>query len=123
MIRGIRGAICVDKDTPSIIGEASLELIDTIMKRNRLSPEKVSALFITMTEDLSSVFPAEMIRKQERYRYVPIMCSKEIPVPGSQLRCIRMLTLAEVGDHAQNDIRHVYLGEAHSLRPDLESGK
>jgi len=121
VIRGIRGAISVDEDTPTAIGEASLLLVETILDRNRIAAEDVSALFITMTGDLSSVFPAEHIRKQERYRLLPIICSMELPVPGAKPRCVRMLVLAEVGEYTQGDLHHVYLGEAQSLRPDLEN--
>jgi chorismate mutase len=44
------------------------------------------------------------------------MC--EVPVPGSLPRCIRVLLLWNTRV-PQNDVVHVYQGEARSLRPDL----
>jgi len=46
------------------------------------------------------------------------MCAREIPVPGSLPRCIRVL-LHWNTDLPQSAIRHIYLGEAAVLRPDL----
>jgi chorismate mutase len=70
-----------------------------------------------MTDDLTSAFPAEAAR-QLGWTQVPLMCSREIPVPGSLPRCIRVL-LQWNTDLPQDDINHVYLGEAAILRPDL----
>jgi chorismate mutase len=46
------------------------------------------------------------------------MCATEIPVPGSLPHCIRVL-LHWNTDLPQTAIRHVYLGAATQLRPDL----
>jgi len=48
---------------------------------------------------------------------VPMICSREIPVPGSLPRAIRILLHVEsAGDRP---VRHVYLRGARALRPDL----
>ena len=47
-----------------------------------------------------------------------MMCAREIPVPGSLPRCVRVLVDWNT-DSAQTAINHVYLREAVSLRPDL----
>jgi chorismate mutase len=49
---------------------------------------------------------------------VPMICSQEIPVPGGLSHCIRVL-LQWNTDLPQNEIHHIYLGSAASLRPDL----
>jgi chorismate mutase len=49
---------------------------------------------------------------------VPMICSREIPVPGGLACCICVL-LQWNTDLPQHAIRHVYLGAAASLRPDL----
>jgi chorismate mutase len=49
---------------------------------------------------------------------VPMMCAREIPVPGSLARTIRVLVHWNT-ERAQNEITHVYLREAVKLRPDL----
>ncbi len=70
-----------------------------------------------MTADLNAVFPAEAAR-QLGWTLVPLLCATEIPVDGSMQRCIRVLMHAYV-NLAQSEVRHVYLGEAAGLRPDL----
>jgi chorismate mutase len=49
---------------------------------------------------------------------VPMMCAREIPVPGSLPLCIRVLIHWNT-DREQSGIKHVYLREAVKLRPDL----
>jgi chorismate mutase len=51
-----------------------------------------------------------------------MMCAREIPVPGSLPRCIRIL-LHWNTDLPQEAIQHVYLGAAACLRPDLRIGE
>jgi chorismate mutase len=49
---------------------------------------------------------------------VPMMCAREIPVPGSLPKCIRVLIHWNTAKE-QNEIHHVYLRDAAKLRPDL----
>jgi chorismate mutase len=52
---------------------------------------------------------------------VPLLCAREIDVPGSLPRVIRVLIHHYAGQgHAA---RHVYLGEARALRADLEAAQ
>jgi len=72
-----------------------------------------------MTGDLSSVYPARAAREMG-WDLVPLMCTQEIPVSGGLERCIRVLLLWNT-ELPQAAVRHVYLGAATSLRPDLEA--
>ncbi|MCD6155760.1 MAG: chorismate mutase [Candidatus Atribacteria bacterium] len=121
LIRGIRGAVVVSSDEPFQVKKATLELFETILKKNLLNVEDVAAVFITITPDIQSVFPAEAIREQEKFRYVPIMCAQEAQVAGGLQRCIRIMVLANT-PFDQETVRHVYLGEAKNLRKDLFGG-
>jgi chorismate mutase len=121
-VRGIRGAITVDHDEKEEIKNATLDLFREILAKNKLSPADVSCVFITATADLSAVFPAEAIREQEDFRYIPVICAQEIEVKGAMPRCIRMLVLAMTG-MAPHEVRHVYLKEAQNLRKDLLEGR
>ena len=47
-----------------------------------------------------------------------MMCAREIPVPGSLPRAIRVLVHWNT-EMPQNEITHVYLRDAVKLRPDL----
>ena len=119
-IRGIRGATVTDIDQSEAIIEATRELLEAIFTANPTlkTADLASALF-TVTEDLVSAYPARAARELG-WGEVPLMCSREIPVPGSLPRCIRVL-LHWNTDLPQHAIQHVYLGAAASLRPDLST--
>ena len=52
---------------------------------------------------------------------VPLLCAREVPVPGALPRVIRVLVHYYASE--DHEPRHVYLGEARSLRSDLESAQ
>ncbi len=120
MVRGIRGAITVDEDTQEAIHSATRELLRELMDRNGVrDPAELAAIIFTVTEDLVSAFPAEAARQLGMNR-VPLLSAREVPVPGSLPRVIRILALWN-SDKSPDEIQHVYLREATRLRPDLES--
>jgi len=49
---------------------------------------------------------------------VPMVCAREIPVKGSLPHCVRVLIHWNT-ENAQNKIKHIYLRNAVTLRPDL----
>ena len=115
--RAIRGATTVQQDRPEQIRHATRELLETIVDRNGISSADVISAIFTVTHDLTSEFPAHAARELG-WLDVPLLCTLEIPVPGSLPRCIRVLLHVE--SHASRaEIRHVYLHEARGLRPDL----
>jgi len=117
-IRGIRGAITVTTDQPDLILAATQELLSAIVRANPgLQTEDIASAIFTMTDDLVSVHPA-LAARQMGWEHVPMMCAREIPVPGSLPRCIRVLVQWNTGC-AQNAINYVYLRDAVTLRPDL----
>jgi chorismate mutase len=117
-VRGIRGAIDVRKDQPEEILAATRALLEAILLANpALVPADLASVLFTTTEDLNSVYPAQAAR-QMGWGDVPLMCAREIPVPGSLPRCVRVLLLWNT-DRMQSDIQHCYLRGASSLRPDL----
>jgi len=122
MMRGIRGATSVTEDKPELILAATRELVQEILKANRIAhfEDIVSAIFTT-TPDLTSTFPAEGARALGMTQ-VPLLCASEIAVPGSLPRCIRVLLHVNT-DAPQSQIVHVYLHEARRLRPDVVSAQ
>lgn len=117
-VRGIRGATVVVYDEPEAVLSATRELLSAILKANpTLNPDDLASAVFTVTGDLCSAYPARAAR-QLGWDDVPLMCALEIPVPGSLPRCIRVL-LHWNTDLPQSSVRHVYLGAASSLRPDL----
>lgn len=120
MIRGIRGAITVTEDKESEILSATERLLREMIARNNIHPEQVASVFISVTEDITSAFPARALRSIEGWKYVPVMCMREIPVPSSLPLCIRVMMHVNT-TAAQKDVRHVYLEDAVILRPDLNA--
>lgn len=96
--------------------EATNELLEEICRQNRLDPSSIASVFFTSTEELDATFPAEAARRRG-WTQVPMLCAREIPVPGSLSGCIRVLIHVNT-DQSQSEIRHVYLRRAVALRPD-----
>ncbi len=116
--RGIRGATTVAADEPDLILEATRELLEVILDSNEgMIPEDVGFAIFTVTDDLASTFPAQAAREMG-WGLVPMMCAREIPVPNSLPRVIRVLVHWNT-EAPQSEITHVYLRDAVKLRPDL----
>src|SRR5580692_8530962 len=116
----LRGAISVDRNDAKYILDATSELMQALMERNTLAPEHVVSCIFTATNDLNAEFPAVAARALGFDR-VPLLCAREIPVPRALPRVIRVLIhyYAEDGHRAQ----HIYLGEAATLRADLQAAQ
>lgn len=116
--RGIRGATTVAEDEAETILQATRELLEAIVKENAsMRPEDIGSAIFTVTEDLTATFPAQAAR-QMGWSMVPMMCAREIPVPGSLPKAIRVLVHWNT-ETPQSQIKHVYLRDAVKLRPDL----
>jgi chorismate mutase len=118
--RGIRGATTVELDSASAILEATRELLARIIEANDVAAQDVASAFFTATPDLSAAFPAEAARELG-WRHVALLDAQEISVPGSLPRCVRVLVHWNT-DRRPEEIHHVYLRGASSLRPDLWRG-
>ena len=116
----LRGATSVDRNEPDAILAATEALMREIMDRNDLGPDAVVSCIFTLTDDLDAEFPAVAARKLGFDR-VPLLCAREVPVPGSLPRVIRVL-IHYYAD-PEHRARHVYLGEAKRLRSDLEAAQ
>jgi chorismate mutase len=116
----LRGANSVEANEASAILEGTTLLVRTLMDRNSLSPEAMVSCIFTLTDDLDAEFPAVAARRLGLDK-VPLLCAREVPVPGSLPRIVRlMLHYYAAEDH---EPRHVYLGEARTLRSDLEAAQ
>lgn len=106
-------------DAPSIL-DATEELMREILARNELSAEDVVSCLFTVTDDLDAEFPAVAARRIG-FSQVPLLCAREIPVPGSLPRVVRVL----IHYYAPSTHRstHVYLGGAVKLRQDLSAAQ
>ncbi len=119
-LRALRGAVTVEDNDADAIIAATEELVREVMERNALAPEQMVSCIFTCTDDLDAEFPAVAARLLG-LSAVPLLCTREIPVPGSLPRVIRLL-LHCYADPA-TEAHHVYLREASSLRRDLEGAQ
>jgi len=115
--RGIRGAIGVGANDADAIIAATRELLEHIIVANDLSVEDVASVIFTATPDLDAAYPARAAR-EIGWVNTPLLCMQEMTITGSLPRCIRVLVLWNTDRHL-DQIRHVYLGRARALRPDL----
>ena len=119
-LHALRGAISVERNEEETILAATRDLMRQLMERNELAAEQIVSCIFTATTDLNAQFPAVAARDLGLDR-VPLLCSQEIEVPGALERVIRVLIhyYADNGHQPQ----HVYLGEARTLRTDLEAAQ
>jgi chorismate mutase len=116
----VRGAVQVDRNDAGEILAATEELVGEVMRRNDLGPEAMVSCIFTVTPDLDAEFPAVAARRLG-LDTVPLLCASEVAVPKAMPRVIRLLVhYYAARDHAPV---HAYLGEAQSLRADLESAQ
>ncbi len=115
--RGIRGATTVERNEREEMLAATTELLQAIMQRNELNAEDIASAFFTVTDDLDATFPAQAARELG-WTGVALMCAREIPVPGSLEKCIRVLLHVNT-ERGAAEMQHVYLRRAVSLRPEF----
>jgi chorismate mutase len=116
----LRGAISVPRNNAADILASTQELIEQLVARNNLRPEDVVSAIFTATEDLNAEFPAVAAR-QMGWDRVPLLCAREVRVPGSLPNVIRVLLhYYAPEDHVAD---HVYLGDAQKLREDLTAAQ
>ena len=117
--RGIRGAITVEHNNREEILAATAELLQVLEERNDLHLEDVTSAIFTVTEDLNAEFPALAARNMG-WTDVALICTREIPVPGSLGKCIRVLLHVNTTRSAA-EIQHAYLRGAVNLRPEFRT--
>jgi chorismate mutase len=116
----LRGANSVEANDADSILSATDELMRELMARNQLAAEAMVSCIFTLTNDLDAEFPAVAARRLGLH-HVPLLCAREVPVPGSMPRVIR--TLLHYYADEDHEPRHVYLGTARALRADLDSAQ
>jgi chorismate mutase len=116
----IRGAAQAGANDEDSILAATRELVSELMARNELRPESFVSVIFTVTDDLNAQFPAVAARELG-FGQVPLLCNREMDVPGAMGRVIRVLAhYHAAGEHSP---QHVYLGETQKLRADLHSAQ
>jgi chorismate mutase len=116
----VRGAVQAEANEAGAIVAATTELMRELLDRNGLEAASLVSCLFTTTDDLDAEFPAVAARSIG-LDSVPLLCCREIPVPGSMERVIRVMMhfYAPVGSVPA----HVYLGATQSLRSDLHAAQ
>jgi chorismate mutase len=117
----VRGATQAEANEAGAILEATEALMRELIERNGgIEAEAMVSCLFTTTDDLDAEFPAVAARGLG-LDAVPLLCCREIPVPGAMPRVIRvMLHFYAPEDHVP---AHAYIGEAQKLRADLEAAQ
>ena len=121
-MRGLRGATTVEENTAQAIWAATQEVVSEMLKRNNVKTEDIGAAIFSATEDITAAFPASGARKLTGFDAVPLFDARQMDVEGAMDKCIRVLLLVDT-DLKQREIKHVFLGKAANLRPDLANNK
>jgi chorismate mutase len=119
-LKALRGAITVTENDADAILAATEELVREVMERNVVEIEDMVSCIFTCTDDLDAEFPAVAARRLG-LSSVPLLCAREIDVPGALPRVIRLLLHCYADPDSEP--RHVYLREAESLRRDLQGAQ
>ena len=110
----------VDRNDAESILAGTEELVHAVMERNGLAPDDIVSCIFTCTPDLDAEFPAVAARGLG-LSDVPLICAREIDVPGALPRVIRVMVHCYTDDG--RPAQHVYLRDAAALRRDLEGAQ
>jgi chorismate mutase len=116
----VRGAVQVEHNERDAILASTTALMTELMARNGLEPARMVSCIFTCTDDLDAEFPAVAARELGLGE-VPLLCNRELDVPGAMERVIRVLVHYYADDSHAPD--HTYLGAAQALRADLHSAQ
>ena len=114
MCRGIRGATIADENTAESIHRATRELLEQLIESNQITERDVAAVYFTTTPDLNAGFPAAAAR-QAGWTNTALMGATEVAVPGSLLRCVRVMILVNT-DKEPEALVNLYLKGTDVLR-------
>ncbi|OLD01031.1 MAG: chorismate mutase [Gemmatimonadetes bacterium 13_1_40CM_3_69_22] len=115
-LRGLRGATTATANTSEAILNATDELLRALQQANGFQPEDVESAIFTSSPDLTAEYPARAARRLG-WLDVPLLGAAEVAVLDGVPRCIRVL-LHFYTTKSQRELKHMYLRDAATLRPD-----
>lgn len=120
MIRGVRGATTVESNANEAILEATQELLSVMIERNGIVEDDVASVLFSATPELDDTFPAKAARLMGWTR-TALMGFQEADVKHGLPMCIRVLIHWNTAKTI-DEVQHVFLRKAVTLRPDLVDG-
>jgi chorismate mutase len=115
-VRGIRGATVVAQDMAEQVLAATRELLEAMVIANGVSVDDIASVIFTVTPDITSEYPARAARDLG-WTQVALLGASEMTVPEGLARCIRVLMHVNT-DLPPTSLKHIYLRDARTLRPD-----
>ena len=112
-MKSIRGAIAVVENNELSIVASSKTLILSVMKENDIAEEDIIFALFTVTHDLDQAFPAKAFRELGMHS-IAVVDTVAPTIEDDLTGCIRLLLTI----NTNNDVNHVYLNDAATLRPD-----
>ena len=116
-VRGVRGAITVERDTADEILSATRHLLEEIVAVNGIEEEDVASVIFTTTPELNAAFPAKAARDMGWSR-VALLGTQEMAAANGIPMCIRILVHWNT-EKSLDEVTHVYMRNAEMLRTDL----
>ena len=113
----LRGATTFAEDTKADVNEKTQTLVREMLERNSVSHDDLVSIIFTATDDLTAEFPATAARALG-LGDVPLLCARELGIAHGMKQTIRVM-MHFYGDQPRNELHHVYLEGARSLRDDL----
>ena len=117
LVRGVRGAACVAENSEESILETTHTLLQEMIALNQIDESFVASVLFTTTADLTATFPAKAARNLG-WNTVALMGALEMNAEQGLKMCVRILSHWNT-TKAQDEIKHVYIRGAESLRRDL----
>src|SRR5438874_9376794 len=113
----LRGAITLDADTRDEVSEKTQRLVKEMLARNDVNHDDLVSIIFTATDDITSEFPATAARALG-LGDVPLLCARELGIAHGMPLAIRVL-MHFYGEQPRDELHHVYLERARTLRDDL----
>ena len=117
--RGVRGAITLGENTKEEVKQAVVELLEAILRENKIDTKDIAFAIFTLTPDINADFPAKYARQECGFSKVPMMCYYEANIENSLQKCLRIMLNINT-DKSQDEIKHIYLKGAKILREDIK---
>jgi len=116
-VLGLRGATTCDENSRAEIEAKTQKLVAEMLDRNTVAHDDLVSIIFTATDDLTEEFPATAARALG-LGDVPLLCARELGIGHGMPFTIRVL-MHFYGDQRRDQLHHVYLEGARTLRDDL----
>ena len=116
-ILALRGATTCDENSKTEVDTKTQRLVSEMLERNAIAHDDLVSIIFTATDDITAEFPATAARALG-LGDVPLLCARELAIDHGMPLAIRVM-MHFYGEQPRQDLHHVYLEGARSLRDDL----